>query len=364
MSTEDLNSLKEEIFLSIRQLEKKFFESLTVKTAQLSDEYEKYNEKLDFIIANNRNMIETVVSEKINMEKLNSLEAFKNKADGMLISHEIRINNQNKEIGEMKNKYDRVIEDNLIVPGFVGPKCQYNNVKEYISANISEMARIKYEKDQLKTDTKDFKSRLDGIFKQMINIVDNSVDRSKDYTNGKISENKKHFDTKIDEFSRRADDLRIEIQQTKTDIESQVNDLKLETAKINNFAEKSKIVDQNINKINNAIMKVNYEINKLYEKNQNSEKKIIDLKNDLAKIKVMTDIRNKTRNKLNNANMNMNQIMEANSNYTMENIRRERNNNYNYNNNSNFIKEKNFSEKKNFNENKKKFLMSKKKNLR
>ena len=356
MSTEDLNSLKEEIFLSIRQLEKKFFESLTVKTAQLSDDYEKYNEKLDFIIANNRNMIETVVSEKINMEKLNSLEAFKNKADGMLISHEIRINNQNKEIGEMKNKYDRVIKDNLIVPGFVGPKCQYNNVKEYISANISEMARIKYEKDQLKTDTKDFKSRLDGIFKQMINIVDNSVDRSKDYTNGKISENKKHFDTKIDEFNRRADDLRIEIQQTKTDIESQVNDLKLETAKINNFAEKSKIVDQNINKINNAIMKVNYEINKLYEKNQNSEKKIIDLKNDLAKIKVMTDIRNKTRNKQNNANMNMNQIMEANSNYTMENIRRERNNNYNYNNNSDFIKEKNFSEKKNFNENKKKFF--------
>ena len=356
MSTEDLNSLKEEIFLSIRQLEKKFFESLTVKTAQLSDEYEKYNEKLDFIIANNRNMIETVVSEKINMEKLNSLEAFKNKADGMLISHEIRINNQNKEIGEMKNKYDRVIEDNLIVPGFVGPKCQYNNVKEYISANISEMARIRYEKDQLKTDTKDFKSRLDGIFKQMINIVDNSVDRSKDYTNGKISENKKHFDTKIDEFNRRADDLRIEIQQTKTDIESQVNDLKLETAKINNFAEKSKIVDQNINKINNAIMKVNYEINKLYEKNQNSEKKIIDLKNDLAKIKVMTDIRNKTRNKQNNANMNINQIMEANSNYTMENIRRERNNNYNYNSNSDFIKEKNFSEKKNFNENKKKFF--------
>ena len=356
MSTEDLNSLKEEIFLSIRQLEKKFFESLTVKTAQLSDEYEKYNEKLDFIIANNRNMIETVVSEKINMEKLNSLEAFKNKADGMLISHEIRINNQNKEIGEMKNKYDRVIEDNLIVPGFVGPKCQYNNVKEYISANISEMARIKYEKDQLKTDTKDFKSRLDGIFKQMINIVDNSVDRSKDYTNGKISENKKHFDSKIDEFTKRADELRIEIQQTKTDIESQVNDLKLETAKINNFAEKSKIVDQNINEINNAIMKVNYEINKLYEKNQNSEKKIIDLKNDLAKIKVMTEIRNKTRNKQNNANMNMNQIMEANSNYTMENIRRERNNNYNYNNNSDFIKEKNFSEKKNFNENKKKFF--------
>ena len=366
MSTEDLNSLKEEIFSSIRQLEQKFFESLTVKTAQLSDDYEKYNEKLDFILKNNRNMIESVVSEKINVEKLNSLEAFKNKADGILISHEIRINNQNKEITEMKNKYDRVIEDNLIVPGFIGPKCQFNNVKEYISSNISDIARLKYEKDQLKTDTKDFKSRLDGIFKQMISIVDKSVDRSKEYTNGKISENKKHFDSKIDEFTKRADELRIEIQQTKTDIESQVNDLKLETAKINNFTEKSKIVDQNINKINNSIMKVNYEINKLYEKNQNSEKKIIDLKNDLAKIKVMTDIRNKTRNKQNNANvnMNMNQMMEAN--YTMENIRSEKNNNYNYNNynnNNEYIREKNFSEKKNLNENKKKFFDIKEKKL-
>ena len=345
MSKEDLNSLKEEIFLSIRQLEQKFSETLTVKTAQLSEEYEKYNEKLDFIINNNRSMIESVVSEKINIEKLNALESFKNKADGILISHEIRINNNNKTIGEMKTKYDRAIEDNLIVPGFIGPKCQYCNMKEYITANNSDMARLKYEKDQLKAETKHFKSRFDGLFKQMISIVDSSIDRSKDYTNGKILENKKQFDAKIDQFKERADEIRIEIQQIKTDIESQVNDLKLETQKINNFTEKSKIVDSNINKINNTLMKVNYEINKLYEKNKNSEKKIFDLKNDLARIKVMTEIRNKARNKPNN--LKMNQITE--NNYTMENIRKERNN-------IEYIKEKNFSEKKNMNENRKKYF--------
>ena len=38
----------------------------------------------------------------------------------------------------MKNKYDRVIEDNLLVPGLIGIKCQFNNVKEYIQSVIAK----------------------------------------------------------------------------------------------------------------------------------------------------------------------------------------------------------------------------------
>ena len=135
MSKEELTALKDEIYLTIRQLEQKFFETLTIKTSKLSDDYTKFNEKLDSIISNNRNMIESIVSEKISVEKLNALESFKNKADGILISHELRINNHNKDITDMKSKYDRAIEDNLIVTGFIGPKCQFNNVKEYIMSN-------------------------------------------------------------------------------------------------------------------------------------------------------------------------------------------------------------------------------------
>ena len=168
MSKEELNSIKEEIYQSIRELEKKIYEDLTIKTASLSENYEKYHEKLEFILTNNRNIIESIVAEKVNIEKLNALESFKNKADGMLISHEIRINNQNKDITNMKDKYDRAIEDNLIVPGFIGPKCQFNNIKEYIMNNNSDIARLKYEKDQLKAESKDFKSKFDGLFKQMI----------------------------------------------------------------------------------------------------------------------------------------------------------------------------------------------------
>ena len=318
MSTDEINSLKEEIYSSLKQLEQKVFDTINVKTAQLTDNYNNYNEKLDSILTHNKELIESIVSEKINVEKINTLESFKNKADGMLISHEIRINNHNKEIDYMKEKYDRAIEDNLLIPGLIGPKCQFQNVKEYINANNSDIARLKYEKDQLKLDTKDFKTKFDNLFKQMISLVDSSVDRSKDYTNTRISETKNFFDRKVEEFNGRADDLRAAISQTKTDIEAQVNELKLETEKIKNFLEKTKILEQSINQINNDLMKVNYEINKLYEKDNNANKKISELKNDLSKVKVMSDIKNKSRNLQNSV-----RIREPMESYTNESVRKE-----------------------------------------
>ena len=355
MSKEELTELREEIFKSMRELEKKLLETIAIKIAQISDDYEKYNQKIDFITVNNRQLIESVISEKINIEKLNALDSFKNKTDGILISHEIRINNINKDITKMKNKYDRVIEDNLLVPGLIGIKCQFNNVKEYIQSVNSEISRLKYEKDQLKIETKDFKSRLDNLFKQMISISDNSVDRSKVYINEQILGNKKQFELKMNEFNEKSKDLRMEIHQIKTEIEEQANNIKLESEKISNFTEQSKNVEENIVKINNTItdmtMKTNYEINNLYEKNKKTEKKITDLKNELGRIKVMTEIRNKTKNKLSISQTK--EIMD-NNHITMENTRKSQSNIESINN-------KNFSEKKNLNEKRKKLDTKEKK---
>ena len=344
MSKEELNSLKEEIFLTIRQLEDKVFENINVKTAQLSDDFDKFKEKLEIIISNNKSMVESVVSEKIKAEKLTALESFKNRAEGVLLSHELKINEHNKNITYMKNKYDKAIEDNLLVPGLIGPKCQFNNIKEYINSNNSEIARLKYEKDQLKSESKDYKSRFDGLLKQMINIVDNSVENLKKYINEKISETKIEYDKKIEESDERAKDLRLEIREIKNDIEIQVNDLKLETQKMDIFSEQNKKLEESIIKINNQIEKTNYEINKLFEKNKNIEKKYSEFKNELSRIKVMTEIKNKTRNKT-----NIIKTKEPMATYTVERKKRENNLNDSY-------KDKIYSEKRNLSAKKKKYF--------
>jgi hypothetical protein len=176
MSKEDLTLLKDEIFQKMRELEKKMNKESNEQKDEISLYYKRMDEKVDHILTNNREIIESVVSEKINYEKIHSLENFKNKADGILISHEIRINNHNKDINDMKTKYDKVIVDNLSVPGFIGNSCQYKNIAEYIVSTISEFSRFKYEKDTLKIETKELRNKIDNIFKSLSLLLGLSED--------------------------------------------------------------------------------------------------------------------------------------------------------------------------------------------
>ena len=108
------------------------------------------------------------------------------------------------------------------------------------------ISQLKKEEDKLKKETKDYKSRIDNLFKQMISVADNSVDRSKEYIDSQLLGNKNQFEKKIDEYSQNAHNLRIEFFKIKSDIEEQANNKKLEAEKINNFSEKSNNIDENI----------------------------------------------------------------------------------------------------------------------
>ena len=202
MSKEEINAFKEELLQMINHLERRITEDINTKKAQLNSNYEKNNEKINQIISHNREIIESVVAEKINYEKIQSLEQFRNKADGILIAHEIRINKNNKEIDDMKTKYDKIIKDNLCAPGFVGPTCQFKNIGEYIIHNINEFSRFKYEKENLKKETKEIKQKIEGIFKKIIVLVDNSVEKFKDYADKQIEQFSKQFNMKYEEFAK------------------------------------------------------------------------------------------------------------------------------------------------------------------
>ena len=278
MSKEEINKFKEELLQVVYQLEKKIIEDVNYKKAQLNANYEKNNEKINQIISHNREIIESVVSEKINCEKIQNLEKFKNKADGILITHEIRINKSNKDIDDMKAKYDKIIVDNLSVPGYVGPACQYKNIGEYIVYNISEFSKIKYEKDNLKKETKEIKSKVEGMFKKIITLVDNSVEKFKEYTDKQIEQFRKHFNMKYEEFDQKSILIRKEIAQTKLDIEKQVNTLKSENEQILNITDNLKKQEENIEKINNKITKINERIKNIEKilKIDNTKKYVSD----------------------------------------------------------------------------------------
>ena len=94
----------------------------------------------------------------------------------MLISHEMRINKLLTENKKLSSNYDKIISDNLVVPGYIGASCTFRNLSEYIQNNINEIQKIKKEKIDVCENKnneleKELKSKIEEIeqLKQKVN---------------------------------------------------------------------------------------------------------------------------------------------------------------------------------------------------
>ena len=124
---------KEEFNKRIKEFEEKLIKMLDIKDSQIQKEISNIKEKSTNILERSKILINNYSNEKVKEMKISDLEAFKNKVNDMLITHEIRINNNIKDISNFSSKFEKIISENIFVPGFVGPSCQYKSLSEYIS---------------------------------------------------------------------------------------------------------------------------------------------------------------------------------------------------------------------------------------
>ena len=228
----DLNNFKEELLKRIRELETKLTSQITLNELKLSTDFQSLSKKVGVLTNNNKDILSSITSHKLKVEKISELEVFKNKVDSMLITHEVRIKKNMDEIEKIKTKYDKIISDNLYVPGYVGSSCQFRNISEYLSYNIADISRLKMEKDQLKKDMKDLKIKWDGIMKSMINMNDNTAKLCNSYTDNKEEYFKQALDHTQKELNQKSLDMRVVMQKYQNDSDQKIIDLREELNKL------------------------------------------------------------------------------------------------------------------------------------
>ena len=198
-----------------------------------------------------------VAEQKLGLEKIAELESFKNKTENNIIMHDIRIKSMSSDLESIKNKYDKTIYDNLQVPGYVGPGCQFKTIAEYITNNIFELSNLKNDRDKMKIENVEIRNRLDNILKSTINLIDNSIVRCQKYSDNKHQDMQKILDNRLVEFSEK----NIDILKTESHNEKQIELLKLDVEKL--LLMKNELItltDQKINEINNKIETMTKEI--------------------------------------------------------------------------------------------------------
>ena len=316
---DDDRNFKEEILKNIRIFQEDLIKKINSKMIELNTDYKKFHQNLSQLSENNKKLIESIITKNVNFEKISSLENFRNKVDSILITHEIRINNNIEEISSIKTKYDKALIDNLLVPGYVGPSCQFKNIGEYIIHNINEISKIKSDKEVIRNSFRDLRIKTDSSMRAILNLSESSVRRCNDYTDNRISDLKKLVYEKIDFMNTKEREIKLMIKnfeeeqekfkQNKVDFGNELKDNILSDIdiRINQIINKdkeeikNKILNQNNNlekyieeifenrmkSINENITEIHNKINQIYTKKENDSSLIKNILNNNEIIKMM-----------------------------------------------------------------------------
>ena len=277
MNNVDFSGFEEQILNHLKEIEKKMLKHFNAKYAEIFGSLNKLESKLTTLNQNNDSLIETITNQKMCNNKLTEFESFKNKADDILISHEIRLKNNNNDISGLKEKYDKIISENISVPGYIGSSCQFRNLSQYLLYSINEINKIKNDKDDTRKEIKDLRIKFENLMKTMVNLNDSSFERCKDYINNKQKDINNIIEIKLKQYDEKNFDIKAHIIKNNSMNEekiNQINEKLIETKKLLIEILNEKI-EEITKSINNIIEK--YEINsKKIEKNSKDIQNIND----------------------------------------------------------------------------------------
>ena len=244
MSSED-NKIEERKkedshLFDIRKIEEVLNSKLESTTSSLTEKVEELITQMTRIETQFNHITSNLQEYKIKMDKVDDLVIFKTKITDQLTSHEIRINDIAKDLSNTKYKYDRIVLDNLKVPGFIGENCDFPNLKSYIISNRKDIAELKKFSDKTNLDLSSYKNKLESLIKQFTSQLTQFSDQQIEYSNQMKKLTMEYVDNCITNVEERIQELRIDnIKGSKTLIEKS-DELKNELENVLNFKEEIK----------------------------------------------------------------------------------------------------------------------------
>ena len=361
----ELVHLKEDIFKELKKLDKKFTDLYQEKSPSIPKDILTPLDKINIMLNKTEQMFNSVTEQQIKLDKISELETFKNKANDIIISHEIRINSLIKDVENAIFKYDREISQNLTVPGFIGTSSRFKTLSEFLLYNIDEMTKLKMEKDLMKKEEKELKARIDSLVKNILNVVDNSIKRANIYTDNKQKNFDELLNNKYKEFKENIMEMRTQTISNEKLIREELEKVTKITNELNYLKENVEIVMDKknseiktfINELKNKVDKINSDVKK-NRKNIDNINNILktngiiadnvvnyESKNILSQSKRISLIRRSeiNDNNYNYRNNNLIRSIQSDKNYMKENSK-----NLNNQKNSNSFKDKKSKEINNY----------------
>ncbi len=263
LSYKELIYFKEEVYHSLKELEKKMNEK-TIELIQSFTQKIETNQKNIEKFKNETNIFLTKEEFKSEKREIIRESSNKNLNDEKLTTFQIQIDALRKDLTDSCFKYDKIFIDQLTLPGIIGDGCKFKGVKDYIKQNIEDLSNINYTNEKTLKDIRMGKAKMENRIKDF-NIQIESYKQT-------INQN---LNIKIAQFEEKLDERFVPIEG---DIKKLMNEF--------NFPDKKKNYEKEMKElIKNTKKEINDNIDKIKKMHLNTINDLDSLKSDFKKMK-------------------------------------------------------------------------------
>ena len=278
---------KNELLKRINSLESRLSDRIKLHDKDFTMKLDTISEKIKPMQTDIYTLMHISSEKEKNIEKIENLEKFKNKTESTILAQNIRINKSLDEISGIKAKYDKIIIENLTIPGFVGHSCKYKNLSEFIISNLKENDKNENQYNNLNNEIVSLKQKTDNLLKMYFGIFDKIFDRANKLIENKNEDLKIALGKKLEEIMDKISEIKLKDIENKMNLENHLKQFKLFTEDVYGFKEHLDKLDakieQELNKNNNEREEENNNVkNNVINA---SKEKIVDIKKSIIKYK-------------------------------------------------------------------------------
>ena len=286
MFNADLMQFKDEMLKNLREMEKKIMVKVSKSQSDISTDINLINDSIKLLRDNNNSIIESMAEQKVNIDKITDFEKTLKKLHSTISGHENRISDSVSEISYIRNRCEKSLNETLSVPGIIGKNCKYSNFNEYIINNIKDITSLKTEKENTRKENRELKQKLEQSIKNLSNLLDSFINRSKLYTDSSKKLIIELMTGKINEIEEKNMEFMTKLCKIDLDTEQKIKEFG-ET--MNDFSSKKKEqfekMEENLLLINNNIEEMNKKLVTAKEELDLLKKNEKQYKNDIAELK-------------------------------------------------------------------------------
>ena len=296
----DLIYFKNDILKEINNLDLKIniqnnlSNEMSKKLILYNSKLEELNKKMDnFSNVINKNSGES----NYYTEKIAQLFEFKSKLEQDTITQNCKIKLTAEELRDAINKYDRLINNNIIYPGIIGIDSKFKDYHEFIDYVLKQIQNFTLFKEKNIFDLKSYKNKLESNIKSINIQIQSLLNNANSYAIKNIKDTEDKFLNEIKLYDEKLVDLRIENSEFVVQMEKQNKEILKEWNNILHIKQSlTDLVEKTVENIKNS----NNNMQKLFESYQEQINEIknnyIELLNSLQDNK---DIKEKEHNKIN-----------------------------------------------------------------